>query len=718
MNNARKRLSVDSRDARANPTLDTLNTPSVDTQTQPRLHADHTSRVQSQPTSPRVPFVNNMAPQGFPPAAFPQSLQNAPFPGANQTQPPQDAFASSQAAQLGRQLSARRHSRKRSSTIYVQPRQFRSGSEPIREEPGSESPSGLLKGASTLAAAQLLSKLLAFALNQLLIRFLGARDLGAASQLDLLLSTSLSLSREALRLASQRQSVSKNGNINEYTTDGRAVLDTVIGSFQETVNMGWLAVLIGSTLSSVSSVVLYWYGVWPRGALLVTCAAAAIELGIEPCFLLMQRKLEFSQRARAESAAHVARVVAIALFLIIFHTLPFLGFALGHLCYSLTLAVFYLKPNIKAASDTGYSLFPAKVWTNQLQQRAVFIGDNAWRTSWELNIQQVIKYFLTEGDKLAVGLMTTLEEQGEYALAGNYGSLLARLLFLPVEDALRGYFTQILPKSSPSGPMTSLTSDPSLNLSDNLKQDPLTSPTPGDVSGSSSDSESDPSYTEPKHISNEGVEILSTVLRTYAYLGILATGFGSLITGYLISFVIRTSKFGNVVQVLSAYTCYIPVLAWNGSLDALVQSVASLETLRKQGFVLAGLALCFVFLTYLFVSVMGMGAVGLVWAQIIGMSLRTAWSLHFATVYFGKGCSWLKLCTPPWWVIAVALFNISIARFVVGEATRALHFFIIASLAAIVVGTGLFAERQQVIALYEKVRSHRKKTSLNTKKYE
>lgn len=704
-------MSVDYRDARVDPASNNLNFPPVSPQmapqAHPRLNIETHTHSHSQPTSPQVPFAT-LAPQGF----------TAPFPQSTQAHSSQNAFSSSQTAQLGRHLSARRHSRKRSSTIYVQPRQFRSGSEPIPEESTTESSSGLLKGASTLAAAQLLSKLLAFALNQLLIRFLGARDLGAASQLDLLLSTSFSLSREALRLASQRQSVSKNGNINEYTTDGRAVLDTVIGSFQETVNLGWLAAVIGGSLLSFSTIVLYWYDVWPRSALIITGVAAAVELAIEPCFLLMQRKLEFSQRARAESAANIARVFAIALFLIIFQTTPFSGFALGHLSYSLALAVFYLKPNLKAASETGYSLYPAKVWTNQLQQRAVFIGDTAWRTSWELGIQQVIKYFLTEGDKLAVSLMTTLEEQGEYALAGNYGSLLARLLFLPVEDALRGYFTQILPKSS-NEPAIPLDNDSCTTLDNNSKRNSRSLSVSDENSSTSSDSDEDRSFTEPKYISEDGIEILSTVLRTYAYLGILASGFGSLVVGYLISFVIRTSKFGNAVHVLAAYMCYIPVLAWNGSLDALVQSVASLETLRKQGFVLAGLALCFIFLTYLFVSVMGMGAVGLVWAQVVGMSLRTAWSLQFATAYFGKGYQWLRLCTPPWWVIAVALFNISIARLVVGEATRALHFFIIASLAAIVVGTGLFAERQQVIALYEKIRSNRKKATIDTKnKYE
>ena len=57
--------------------------------------------------------------------------------------------------------------------------------------------------------------------------------------------------------------------------------------------------------------------------------------------------------------------------------------------------------------------------------------------------QALLKLLLTEGDKLAVAQLTTLEDQGGYALASNYGSLVARTLFQPVEESARLEFSRV-----------------------------------------------------------------------------------------------------------------------------------------------------------------------------------------------------------------------------------------------------------------------------------
>ena len=70
--------------------------------------------------------------------------------------------------------------------------------------------------------------------------------------------------------------------------------------------------------------------------------------------------------------------------------------------------------------------------------------------------QSVVKHVLTQGDTFLVSLLSTPEVQGTYALANNYGGLLARLLFQPVEESSRTYFSRVLSRAE--SPPTSSTS--------------------------------------------------------------------------------------------------------------------------------------------------------------------------------------------------------------------------------------------------------------------
>jgi oligosaccharide translocation protein RFT1 len=55
----------------------------------------------------------------------------------------------------------------------------------------------------------------------------------------------------------------------------------------------------------------------------------------------------------------------------------------------------------------------------------------------------VIKHVLTQGDKIVLSLGTSYYDQGLYALAQNYGSLAARLLFQPLEESGRLMFSRL-----------------------------------------------------------------------------------------------------------------------------------------------------------------------------------------------------------------------------------------------------------------------------------
>lgn len=54
-------------------------------------------------------------------------------------------------------------------------------------------------------------------------------------------------------------------------------------------------------------------------------------------------------------------------------------------------------------------------------------------TSWALTKQSLVKQLLTEGDKVAVGRLSKVEDQGGYAVALNYGTPVfsSALLLIP-----------------------------------------------------------------------------------------------------------------------------------------------------------------------------------------------------------------------------------------------------------------------------------------------
>ena len=74
-----------------------------------------------------------------------------------------------------------------------------------------------------------------------------------------------------------------------------------------------------------------------------------------------------------------------------------------------------------------------------------------WVGAWRILRQavcntsmQLVKHAITEGDKIALtALGADPAILGAYAVAHNYGSLVARLAFVPIEESLRLVFGQL-----------------------------------------------------------------------------------------------------------------------------------------------------------------------------------------------------------------------------------------------------------------------------------
>ncbi|KAK5257469.1 Oligosaccharide translocation protein rft1, partial [Exophiala xenobiotica] len=327
--------------------------------------------------------------------------------------------------------------------------------------PQSKSPGS---GTLLLILIQVASRALTFIGNQVLLRFLSPSLLGIAVQLELVSVTSLYFARESLRVALQRQPPSPPDAEQMQGDRGNAT--------QTVVNLSYLAILLGLAIStafgwsylySAPSAVLGspYFDI----AFRLYAAATILELLAEPAFVVIQQKALYADRARAETLAAMARCFSACIVAVIGHKRHMapsvLPFAVGQAAYAGVLLALYIVPVLRLSRGEKFSIAPRK-----LDADAITTGINN-RTYYAqrfhkailglattMYMQSVFKLFLTQGDALILSFLSSLADQGAFALASNYGGLLARLVFQPVEESSRNMFGRLLSSSSSSASST------------------------------------------------------------------------------------------------------------------------------------------------------------------------------------------------------------------------------------------------------------------------
>ncbi|CAM9965919.1 unnamed protein product, partial [Discosporangium mesarthrocarpum] len=323
---------------------------------------------------------------------------------------------------------------------------------------------------------------------------------GAASiTLELISSTALFVAREPFRLALTRSRVLSKGG--DETLRRRFVntawLSVPVG-LVSVATVHWIyPVLIHNEDFSGSPA--------NRWAATLVCAAAALELMCEPLYLIFQNRLLVSVRVRAEAAAVL--VLGVSRYLLVTAAgRGVVSFGYAQVLHSATLLTAYLwfvarEQNVCEGGATktlcpgegaGQLSAATKAGSKEVGGRGAAGGGaggvagmerwpdlEGWFDGTQLTLvgamagQTLLKHILTEGDKIvlaratsaslppgpamaevgagagAVGDMpqkggsSSLHDQGVYAVASAYGSLAARLLFQPVEEAARLMFSKL-----------------------------------------------------------------------------------------------------------------------------------------------------------------------------------------------------------------------------------------------------------------------------------
>ena len=284
------------------------------------------------------------------------------------------------------------------------------------------------KGATFLILLQVGSRALTFAVNQVLLRFLSPELLGVSAQLELFSISVLYFARESLRVALQRQAE----------------------GVQAVVNLSYLAVFSGIPL--IFGLALLWLrSDTPNvpyfiNALGVYCMATFIELLTEPAFSAVQQKLLYKIRASAESTATLLRCLGTCGCAIWASRagvdIGVLPFAVGQLAYALALLAVYTYNMWSITQVDRFSLLLKQIpSTKEVPVVLHYFSGPLLRLTGSLTLQSTLKYILTQGDSLLIATLTSLSDQGAYALASNYGGLIARMLFQPIEETSRLFFS-------------------------------------------------------------------------------------------------------------------------------------------------------------------------------------------------------------------------------------------------------------------------------------
>ncbi|KAH9936072.1 Rft protein-domain-containing protein [Fomitopsis serialis] len=442
-----------------------------------------------------------------------------------------------------------------------------------------------LASASSLFLLQFFSRVFTFILNQALVRYVSPQVFGtAAIQFELLLSTILFLSREGVRnalLRSSSGSATKSSDATHQLLVGNiAVLPTLLG-----IPAAILITLfyVASTSEATASQPHF------RMSVTIYAVAACLELLSESLYIRTQNELRFDLRVRAEGIAVVTKTTAAFAVLVIGDAeWALVAFALGQAAYGLAVLLTYVH-----AYGHGVSLWPRKI-TTEVHGNVVskYFDPSLLSLSAAMAGQSVVKHFLTEGDKFLVSRLSPLADQGGYAVASNYGSLVARMVFQPIEETSRVFFSKSLSGQKPD---------------------------PGAL--------------------RSAANVLLALLLLFTHL--------------LLLLYLHTSA----PTILRTYVYYIPMMAFNGVLEAFFASAASPSDLHRQSRWLFAFSLGFVLVAVGLAKGAGLGDAGLVWANVVNLLCRALYAWRFAVRFFrekgGRDLVGWRMAVPPLPVLVV-----------------------------------------------------------------
>uniref|UniRef100_A0A674MZI3 Protein RFT1 homolog n=1 Tax=Takifugu rubripes TaxID=31033 RepID=A0A674MZI3_TAKRU len=446
----------------------------------------------------------------------------------------------------------------------------------------------VLKNATTLASynvlLQVMFRVLTFLLNAFTLRFVSKELIGVVNvRLTLLYSTLVFLSREAFR---------------------RACLSGVSGSnysWRQVINLLWLTL----PLSVVWAALLVWVWLWllevpdPQsvphyGSAVVLFALSGVqELLAEPLWVLAQAHMFVRLKVVAESLAMVAKCSVTVVLVVLAPKWGLYIFSAAHLLYTGSLVLCYVIYFIKflGSEEAAKKRFPLHHVGDLLPSRPLVDWTLA-RLTWSFFKQSFLKQILTEGERYVMTFLNVLSfgDQGVYDIINNLGSMVARFIFLPIEESFYIFFAKVLERGC------------------------------------------DVRRQKQEEVAM-AAEVLECLLKLVLVIGLVIAVFG-----YAFSHLALDIYGGSLLSsgagpgLLRCYSGYVLLLAINGVTECFVFAAMSQEEVDKYNLVMLALSVSFLFLSY--VLTWWAGAVGFILANCLNMGFRILHSLLYIHGYF------------------------------------------------------------------------------------
>ena len=496
-----------------------------------------------------------------------------------------------------------------------------------------------------------LLRLVSFGCTQWTIRYIDPEILGQVNiQLELLLTTVLFISREGFRLSLTKNIDDKNVTDTTKTTTTTkekkdASTNTTIIS-NKNWNVAWLTIPV---TTFVSGCALCWH-VWLVSSLsqrqqqdatggdnngsshdyfyagIIYCLASWIEGCAEPAVLYSLRRMEITTRVSAEGIATIVKTIATVVLLqpttatlaasilrlLMYSTsvtatsilsYPATILSIAQLLYALTYATYlYRKVPISTLIELSRrSVLPTSPSTSA-SILSILLTNLHWPTctlTFVFTIQGFFKHMLTEADRIVLSTISDNYDQGVYAMGSAYGGMAARILLQPLEENARLLWSRLASTKQLSS------SSPAKQRLENI-HDPL-----------------EQSYT--------------VLVKLVVFVGLIFSCVAVNYTHLLLSILAgrKWAKNSQASTVLSAFCVYTAFLAWNGMTEAFVYGVTtSQRDVGRLGMAHTVTGVIFATAAPFLVSIYG--TVGLVTANCIAMSIRSVYSVYFATCYFNE----------------------------------------------------------------------------------
>lgn len=440
-----------------------------------------------------------------------------------------------------------------------------------------------MSGVSSLILSQALTKAFTFASNQLLVHNISPEIFGVAAYLDFFNGTVLFFSREAERMAVQRAQDPSKQRLR-----------------QKIVNFAYLPLLLGVPMATGLYMLqrhsdLYVSAILPLPYHAATAALVALllflELLSEPAYALNQYSLNFRLRSKIESAAVFAKCLVTLVGVVAgkkadhFDGLAVMAFASGQLAYSLTNFVAYSRlGGVQAPRriEQTKTITKTKTTTPTTSTVSSFLDPAICQVWKSLFVQMIFKHLLTEGDTLLTSYLFSVADQGIYSVISNYGSILARLLFQPIEEFLRVSFTRAF-------------------------------------------------ASETKNVA-ASLTLMENLLVFYFDLSLLIVLGGYTNGAFMLRLLLgRSEKWSasSVFDVFPQYVLYLPFMAFNGILEAFFSSASTQTEISRFSYFMSFLSVSVLALLYVLAKHFHFGLNGLIFANMVNMTLRAGYCLNY-----------------------------------------------------------------------------------------